>query len=327
MEETNAMNIVENKSILITGGAGFTGSHVAEQLLQQKSKIIIPYRHLFPYSYIATEQLEKKVTLVACDITDFAAIRNLFDTYPIDYIIHFAAQGSIPNPDKMIALMENNVMGTIHVLEAARRSSHCKGFIMVSSDKAYGKKSSTYQETDPVGGDHPYEVSKAAGDLLARAYFKTFNVPVIVVRAGNIYGPGDLSTNRIVPSIIRTAITNEPLHLRSDGTFLRDYIYVSDVARAYVTILKNFTSQVGQIFHVSSDRSYSVIELIEIAARTLKRPIPYTVQNTALNEIPAQHIESNRIKSLGWKQQESLINGLAKTFEWYSRHPDVFLTS
>jgi CDP-glucose 4,6-dehydratase len=191
---------------------------------------------------------------------------------------------------------------------------------MVSSDKAYGKKNHTYVETDPVGGDHPYEVSKAAGDLLARSYFATFKLPVIVVRAGNIYGPGDLHLERIFPAIIHTALTNQPLHLRSDGTFVRDYIYVSDVTAAYITILKHCSDHLGQVFHVSSEKSYSVIELIGEAEKALGVRIPFTVNNTAINEIPYQHLECSRIKQLGWRPKTSLTEGFKKTFAWYSSH-------
>lgn len=315
---------LKNKTVLVTGGTGLTGSHMVQGLLQHHAKVIVPYRHIRPYSYLKTEKLDKQVVLVPCDITDYAVVSSLFASHPIDYVIHFAACGSIPNPDHMIELMQNNVMGTTHLLEASRRSDKLKGFIMVSSDKAYGKKNATYVETDPVGGDHPYEVSKAAGDLLARAYNKTFGLPVIVVRAGNIYGPGDLNINRIVPSIMNTAITHEPLHLRSDGTLVRDYIYVSDVVSAYIVLLQQFSSYVGQIFHVSSDRSYSVLELIKEAEHALHQPIPYTVQNSAINEIPTQHIESTKIQKLGWKPTISLEEGMKKTFQWYVRSKEIF---
>ena len=126
--------------------------------------------------------------------------------------------------------LESNIMGTVNILEAARLSPKIKGVVVASSDKAYGKKCDNAVETEPMAGDHPYDVSKSCTDLIARMYAKTYDLPVAVSRFGNIYGPGDMNFNRIVPGVMKAILKNETLEIRSDGKFIRDYVYVKDVA-------------------------------------------------------------------------------------------------
>jgi len=318
------MKSLLGKTILVTGGVGFAGSHVVEALIATGAKVIVLYRNIHPHSYFSTEKLDKNVTLVTCDLTDFENVRNVFMKYPIDYIIHLAAQTDVTvafnHPLETIRI---NILGTVHILEAARKSG-IKGVIVASTDKAYGKSKEIYKETDELRGDHPYEVSKAAADRIAMSYVKTYGMPVIVTRFGNFYGPGDLKISRIIPGIMGAVITKKTLTLRSDGTFVRDYVYVKDAARAYAFFLTHFEKARGEVYNVSSRESLSVIDVIKKAENVLRTDVPYTITNSAKNEIPYQHLNWNKMKKMGWEPKYTIEKGLKETYVWYKKHKIVF---
>ena len=133
--------------------------------------------------------------------------------------------------------LENNIISTINVLEAVRLNPQIKGVVVASSDKAYGKlNKNQYIETDPLSGDHPYDTSKSVTDLLSTTYYKTYKIPVVVTRFGNIYGEGDLNFSRIIPGIMESIIKNSELRIRSNGKYVRDYLYVKDVVNGYLLL-------------------------------------------------------------------------------------------
>ncbi|MFZ5845323.1 MAG: NAD-dependent epimerase/dehydratase family protein [Patescibacteria group bacterium] len=314
------MERLTGKNILVTGGTGFVGSHLVEALLDGGARVVVPYRSLDPFSYFATQKLGDRVIMAIGDLKDFNRIFDIIVKYEIEYIFHLAAQAIVTtayhDPLETIAA---NVLGTTHVLEAARRYPGIKGVLVASSDKAYGKSSRAYREDDPLRGDHPYEASKAAADLIALAYFKTYNLPVVVTRFGNIYGPGDLNFNRIIPGIMKTLNTGETLVLRSDGTYKRDYVYVKDVVSGYLFLLEKIDKTKGEAFNLSSDDNLSVIDLIKKAEKVLAKKIPYKIANTAINEIPYQHLEYSKIRKLGWRPRFNLSLGLHETYGWYKK--------
>lgn len=305
------------RKILVTGGTGFVGSHLVEKLVNAGAHVVVPHRSIDPSSYFVTQKMNTKVILVSGDLKDGRRVSDIVTKYEIQDIFHLGAQAIVDtayyNP---VETIETNVMGTTHILHAAWESGTVQRIVVTSSDKAYGKSENVYTETSPMAGDHPYEVSKSASDLIAQSYIKTYNAPITIVRFGNIYGPGDLSWSRIVPSIMRTAVTGQTLHVRSDGTFIRDYVYVKDVVAAYAFLLGTDRG----IFNVSSDTSISVVSLIEEAQKILGKKIPYVIDNVQKNEIPHQHLDWSKIQSLGWKPAHSLEQGLLATFEWYKKY-------
>jgi CDP-glucose 4,6-dehydratase len=307
--------------ILVTGGTGFVGSHLIEELAATHSRIIVPFRSLDPHSYFAQKQLDKKVVMAIGDCKDRMRMADIISKYEIETIIHLGAQPIVAtaytNPSETL---ETNIMGTVHVLEAARQTGHVKSIIIASSDKAYGKSTSAYKETDPLCGDHPYEVSKSAADLIAFSYMKTYGMPIIVTRFGNIYGPGDLNFNRIVPGIMQTLCTGEMLEIRSNGKYMRDYLFVKDVASAYIYLLEHFSRAKNEAYNISSDDSYSVVGLIKTCKKIFKKDIPFEIKNTAINEIPEQSLNCDKIHALGWKSRYSIEKGLEESYAWYLRH-------
>jgi CDP-glucose 4,6-dehydratase len=206
-------------------------------------------------------------------------------------------------------------------LEAARLYPKVKGVIVASSDKAYGKKCDKATEEQPMGGDHPYDISKSCADLISRTYAKTYGVPVAVSRFGNIYGPGDLNMNRIIPGMMKAVINNETLQLRSDGTFIRDYVYVKDVVDGYIVLAENIEKIKGEAFNFSTGYNFSVLELIKKASAVLGEKCEYEIVNNQKNEIPSQSMDYSKAKKiLGWESKYSFEEGIKETFEWYKKY-------
>jgi CDP-glucose 4,6-dehydratase len=315
---------LKNKIVLVTGGYGFVGSHVVEYLLKNNYQVIIPYRSIDYKSYFWLNKLNQKVILAQGDLKDKERIFEIINKYDIEYIIHLGAQSIVTtaynNPGDTIA---TNVIGTTNILEAARLFKSVKGVIVASSDKAYGKSIKPYKESDPLSGDHPYEVSKSAADLISQTYIKTYNLPVIITRFGNIYGPGDMNRSRIIPAIVNSSLSKTRLELRSDGTFVRDYIYVEDVASAYLFLLNNFQKLKGEAYNISGSDTLSVIDLINIFKTNFDKKLKYEIKNTAINEISYQHLITKKINKVGWKAKYDIFSGLAKTLYWYQKNSGI----
>ncbi len=309
---------IKGKTILITGGTGFIGSHLALDLIHRGARIIVTHKSLDPRSFFMTEKMYIHAIREKVDITNKKACLALDKKYRIDYIYHLAAQTIVTEAFKHPSeTLETNIMGTVNILEMARLSKHIKGVIVASSDKAYGKTKRSYTEQSPLQGDHPYDVSKSSCDLIAQMYWKNYKVPVVITRFGNVYGPGDLHTDRLIPSICEAVIKKKPIKLRSDGSYIRDYLFVKDVVAAYVLLLSRIDSIKGEAFNFSSNDTLSVLKVISIIEKVLSKKIPYTILNTAKNEIPYQHLNDTKAKRLGWKNHSTLESRFKETLEWY----------
>ena len=321
------------KSVLVTGGTGFVGSHLVEELVNQGVNVVTTYLELDPLSYFFTQNLNKKVVMVPADVEDFEKMHDIITKNNIEYIFHLAAQALVEtafyNPKRTLT---SNITGTINILESARLFPKVKVVIVASSDKAYGKLekgptssktslgASKYKETDALRGDHPYEVSKSAADLISFSYFKTYGVPVVTTRFGNIYGEGDLNFSRIIPGIIKSLITNEKLELRSNGKFIRDYLYVKDVVNGYLLLAKNINKAKGEAYNFGSKETLSVLSVIKLIEKVLKKKINYKILNTAKNEIPYQSLDYSKIKkALGWNPKFSINKTIENAYSWYER--------
>lgn len=322
MEGRSGMEIMEiGKNILVTGGNGFIGGHLVNHLVAKKYKVIVPYIEVQNKSFFSSNDLHKKTIFVKCDLRNFAKTKELISKNKIDFIFHLAAQPivdkAIENP---IETFESNIMGTVHTLEAARAWGKVRGIIVTSSDKAYGKIPKA-KETKPLSGDHPYEVSKASADLIASTYSKTYGMPIVVTRFGNVYGEGDLNFNRIVPGIIKSLVHNSDLEVRSDGQYVRDYVYVGDIVEACVLLAQNVKKLSGEAFNISSRENLSVLGLIEQIEKILNMKVKYKILNKARNEIPRQSVDFGKIKSaLGWYPKHNLKSTSENIYEWYKNY-------
>ena len=312
--------ILSKGNIFVTGGTGLVGSHLVDRLVSFKpNKIVCLCRSQDPASIFYTKNLGSKVISAFGDLKDRERVFDLVSKHEITHIFHVGAQPIVPtsfiNPYETI---DTNIMGTVNVLEAARLSPYTKAVVIASSDKAYGKDCLDAAEDHCLAGDHPYDVSKSCADLIGQAYYKTYKVPVAISRFGNIYGPGDLNFNRIIPGIMRAAINSEVLEIRSDGSFKRDYIYVQDVVDGYISLAENMDKIKGEAFNFSSGFNFSVLDLVEKISKVIGQKIEYKIINTQKNEIPEQSLNFAKAeKLLGWKAANSFENSIRETFAWY----------
>lgn len=315
-----SMAELKGKKILVTGGAGFIGGHLVEELISIGAQVTVLDIAIEKNAYLVTQGLTDKLNFVLCDVRSFNNVLDVIEKGKFDYIVHLAAQTlvqvALKHPRETY---ETNIFGTINLLESVRNLNTCKGIIIASSDKAYGQSTTAYTEKSPLNGLNVYDSSKSSADLIAQTYFKNFNVPVMITRCGNVYGQGDLNMGRIVPDICNALITKKTLKIRSNGKYIRDYVHVKDVVSAYIFLLENFAKNAGQAFNVSSQESYSVLDLVRIASKTLKTKLPYKILNNAKHEIVAQHLNDKKLRSLGWKSKRDFASTIRETLEWYRK--------
>jgi CDP-glucose 4,6-dehydratase len=319
MPQDNA-NKFFGKNILVTGGTGLVGGHLVESLIKAGANVFCTIRSKNPKSYFYQNKFDEKVVTINCDLTDSHRVFDVVSKYEIEYIFHLAAQPIVAtaftNP---FETFHTNVMGTVNILEAARRSAKISGVVVASSDKAYGKNCVNATEDRPLAGDHPYDVSKSATDLIARTYHNTYGLPVAVSRFGNIYGPGDLNLNRIVPGIMKSLFKGETLEIRSDGKFVRDYVYVKDVVDGYLLLAENIEKTKGDAFNFSTGYNLSVLDLVNQVSNIIGKQVPFVVLNNQQNEIPFQSLSFQKAQSLlGWQSKYKFEEGIKETYKWYS---------
>lgn len=312
---------LKGKNVLVTGGTGFVGSHLVEELVEIGAHVHTTYLTQNPLSYFSQLKLHNKVKMFNADICDFEKMHDIITKSEIQYIFHVAAQPIVEtafyNPRRTLY---SNIVGTINILESARLYPKVKGIIVASSDKAYGKTTEKkYFEHHALKGDHPYEVSKSAADLICQTYYKTYGLPIVVTRFGNIYGEGDLNYSRIIPGAVYSLIKDQILELRSDGTFVRDYLYVKDVVNGYILLMEEIDRVKGEVFNFGSSDTLTVLDVIKIMNKKLKTEVKYKIMNTAKNEIPYQSLNYDKItQHVGWKPNFSLERTIKNIHKWYS---------
>jgi len=313
----------KDRRVFITGATGLLGPWLVKELLTQEAHVCVLLRDLVPNSTFFTEGLDKKVTIVLGDLLDFNLITRALNEYDIEAVFHLGAQAIVGYANRSpLSTFTSNIQGSWNLLEACRLSPWVKKIVVASSDKAYGAQEKLpYTEDAPLHGRHPYDVSKSCTDLLAQSYFHTYKLPVCVTRCGNFFGGGDLHFNRIIPGTIRSILNNQPPIIRSNGLFVRDYIYVKDVVDAYLTLAQQMDTPalVGECFNFSTDHPFTVIEIVELILELMNsshmQPI---IHNAASNEIPAQHLCSDKAsRLLDWKAKFGVRKGLEETIAWY----------
>lgn len=319
----------KNKNVFITGATGLLGPWLIKELLQQSAHVFALVRDFVPDSLFFAGKLDKKVTLVHGDLLDIHTLQRILNEFDINTVFHLGAQAIVKTANRSpLSTFKSNIEGTWNLLEACRLSPWVQNIVVASSDKAYGEQEKLpYTEDSPLQGKHPYDVSKSCTDLIAQSYFHTYDLPVCVTRCGNFFGGGDLHFNRIIPETIRSVLRNQPPVIRSNGLFIRDYIYVKDVVHAYITLAEqmlkpSYGSVVGQAFNFSTDTPYSVIEIVnkilESMNATHLKPL---IQNRASNEIPNQHLSSQKAERLlNWTAKYGVEQGLRETITWYKKY-------
>ena len=312
-----------DRSVFVTGGTGLLGSWVVKQLLDSGSNVVCLVRDWVPQSELVRSRRIEQVNTVRGDIVDRDLIERALGEYEVEVVFHLAAQTIVGIANRNpVSTFSTNIEGTWNLLEACRRSPKVASIVVASSDKAYGDQEHLpYNETMPLQGRHPYDVSKSCADLIAQTYAVSYNLPVAVTRCGNFYGGGDLNWNRVVPGTIRSIIRGERPVVRSDGNFVRDYFYIEDGAAAYMLLAERLASYAGlrgQAFNFSNESQVSVLDMVELILRKMKSSLRPEVLNQASNEIRHQFLSAERARTmLNWRPQFTLESGLDRTLAWY----------
>jgi CDP-glucose 4,6-dehydratase len=313
-----------DRPTLVTGATGLVGGWVVKRLLRSQADVVCLVRDWVPESEFVRSGLLTRVKTVRGDVCDQQLLERVLGEYEIDTVIHLAAQTIVPVANRNpVATFETNIGGTWALLEACRRSPKVKQIVLASSDKAYGDAEHLpYNESTPLCGRHPYDVSKSCADLIAQSYATTYSLPVAITRCGNFYGPGDLNWNRIVPGTIRSVLRGERPVIRSDGKHIRDYFYVEDGAAAYLLLAEKLASDLslkGEAFNFSNEVQLTVLELVEKLLDLMGSRLTPDVRNEASNEIRHQSLSAAKARErLDWGPLFTLEEGLRKTISWYS---------
>lgn len=313
----------KHRRVFVTGCTGILGSWLTLALLDAGAEVVGLIRDRVPLSNLNLTGADKRIIAVDGDICDGALIARILNEYEIEVVFHLAAQPLVRLANRApVGTFEINVRGTWLLLEACRVSPTVKRIVVASSDKAYGDQDVLpYTEDAPLQGRHPYDVSKSCADLITQAYARTYNLPVAVTRCGNIYGGGDLNWDRIVPGTMRSVLRGEAPVIRSDGSPLRDYLFVDDIVDGYLRLAERLddTSLYGQGFNFGMDDPRSALDIARSIIAISDYPeLQPTVLNQASNEIGKQYLSSARAHQvLGWSAQHSIEAGLQRTLDWY----------
>ena len=312
-----------DRPVFVTGGTGLLGAALVRHLVAAGADVVCLVRDWVPQSELVASRTIDAVRVVRGDVREQDTLERALGEYEIRTVFHLAAQTIVGVANRNpVSTLDTNIRGTWAVLEASRRTPTVQQIVIASSDKAYGDQELLpYREDAPVRGRHPYDVSKSCADLLAQMYAKTYQLPVCVTRCGNFYGGGDLNWNRLVPGTIRSVIRGERPVIRSDGRFVRDYLYVEDGARAYGLLAEQLAAKpglAGDVFNFSYEQRMTVLELVGKILNVMGSDLRPDVRNEASNEIREQYLDSSKARTvLGWAPAFTLDESLRATVDWY----------
>ena len=308
----------------VTGATGMVGSWLVKDLLAQGAYVVALVRDADPQSEFYRSGDIQRVSVVNGALEDFWTLERAINEHEVDTVFHLGAQTIVGTAHRFpLPTFESNIRGTYNLLEACRlHRDMVQRVVVASSDKAYGEQPNLpYTEDMPLNGRHPYEVSKSCADLIAQAYHHTYGLPVAIARCGNVYGGGDLNWSRIVPGSIHSFLRGERPIIRSDGAYVRDYIYVKDVARAYMRLAEGLDDDRvrGEAFNFSTESPMTVLDMVTVVQKLMHcEEIEPDIRNCAEGEIRNQYLSAAKARAvLAWKPQFDLETGLRETIEWY----------
>lgn len=313
----------QDRNVFVTGAAGFLGRWMVSELNARGANVVGLVRDLASSGKPSLIPDAQPRFTVFGQLEDFELLLRVVNEYEIDSVLHLGAQPIVGvanrNPR---STFEANIRGTWNVLDACRQIRTVKRVVVASSDKAYGEQPRLpYDESMPLQGRHPYDVSKSCTDLIAQTYQNVYATPVCITRCGNFFGGGDLNFSRIVPGTIRSIVDGERPVIRSDGTMIRDYVYVRDVVHFYLFLAEAMEDPAihGQAYNYSTESQLSVLDITRTMLRLMEREdLEPLILNEARGEIPHQYLSAAKAREqLGWAGEFTVERGLAETIAWY----------
>ena len=309
----------KGRNVFITGINGFLGSVCAEKFLEEGAHVIGLVKDR---NKKTKPSILDKCSIVYGDIRDKEVFPYILGKYEVDFVIHLAAQPivKICDNEPYTAYM-TNVVGTLNLLESVRCLKQKPGkIIVISSDKAYGPAAVLpYTEDSELVVADSYCTSKACQDMVSRSYANTYNLPVVTVRAGNLYGPGDMNTSRLIPrSIIRMLTGKSPVLYSTVAEFVREFIYVEDMFYAFKTLLEKGVQ--GGAYNVGGTKPQKILDVIELIRDKVNPEIAIEVVEKDFYEIKEQYLDSSKLKNLGWGEVVGLSEGLDRSISWYKNY-------
>jgi CDP-glucose 4,6-dehydratase len=332
-ESTPTTNFWSARPVFVTGATGLLGSALVPALVERGAQVIVLVRDGMPNSPLVKDGWLSKVIVVRGAITDESLLRRSFAEYGVRSVFHLGAQ-TLVGVAKIdpVGTLEANVRGTWLLLEAARQAK-VEQTLVASSDKAYGDSEQLpYFEDHPLQGRFPYDCSKSCTDLITRMYAHSFGIRTIIARCGNLYGGGDLNFSRLIPGVILSTLRGEPFLIRSDGLFVRDFLYVEDAALAYLRLAEGLHANpalAGEAFNFGLEQRSTILDITRQVLALMGRPeLEPVVQNIASSEIRAQYLDAGKARRvLGWQPTFGFEEGLRRTIDWYRRNLDAFAST
>ena len=327
----------KNKNIFISGVAGFVGSNLAKDLINNGANVIGLTQNKKINSLLFYENIDKKINLIFGNITDRELLKSIFLKYKIDICFHLAAQVEVGSALKYPYLTwETNVRGTYTLMEVIRENKKkIKSIIIASSDKAYGNYPLIrlpYKESYQLKPNYPYDTSKACADMIAKSYAsKLYKLPIIITRFANIYGPGQLNFTALIPDLIRSCILNKKFVMRSDGEAIRDFVYINDIIELYKLLSKslylNPKKYSGEVFNAGTNTKHKVKDIVKKIfihtnkEKKLKNVFKKNKNNLTKGELSAQYMDFKKLnKFFGWKPKYKFSNTLTELINWYEKY-------
>lgn len=336
---------MRNNKVLITGGAGFIGSNYVAYILEDTTDEVFVLDKL---TYAGNlENLELVAALpnyhfIKGDICDKELVEGLFSKHQFDKVVHFAAESHVDNSiTGPAAFIDTNIVGTFNLLQAAYQTwmegpnqlkpefRHAR-FLHISTDEVYGTLGETglFTEETSYAPNSPYSASKASSDFIVRSYFHTYGMPVVTTNCSNNYGPNQ-HKEKLIPTIIRKAISEEPIPIYGDGQNIRDWLYVRDHCVGIKMVLDN--GVLGDTYNIGGRNErknlYIAHTICDLLDELKRKEGSYKDQIAFVTDRPGHDfryaIDASKIENeLGWKAEENFESGIRKTIEWYLTNTD-----
>jgi dTDP-glucose 4,6-dehydratase len=311
-------------NLLVTGCCGFIGSNFVNYYFKENPNANIV--NLDAMYYCASEQNvdvnvrnSERYHLVKGNLCSYDLIINILNIYKIDTVIHFAAQSHVQNSfDNALQYTNDNVVGTHTLLEACRKYGKINRFIHISTDEVYGESMLTENEEKKHEGSvlcpsNPYAATKAAAELIAKSYYHSFKMPIIITRGNNVYGPNQYP-EKLIPKFIQQLTNGEKVTIQGDGTNVRAFLHVNDVCSALTHVLEK--GEIGEIYNIGSDDNseYTVLQIAHMLIEKIKKTTDYNEWITYVEDRPFNdkryYISNQKVKDLGWTIETDFEKGL-----------------